>query len=314
MSNVLRVLVSNEADDHVGVSLFGQVPGVEVVTYDPNAASLSDQQRTAEVFLPPYRGSERPFPLVKQLPNLRLVQLLSAGVDEWKPHVPSGVMLANARGAHAGPVSEWILSAILTTYRRWPALIRYQDQHTWAHRLPGTDFETLRSKRVLVLGAGAIGTAVARLLPAFGATATLVGRTARANVCGVDELPALAGEHDILVVICPLTPDTERLVNAKILAAMPDGALLVNAGRGRIVDTEALVAELNSQRLRAALDVTDPEPLPADHPMWKCQGVIVSPHSARTVPETNRLCYKVAAEQVAMLACGETPSNLVSVR
>ncbi|MFC0439411.1 NAD(P)-dependent oxidoreductase [Kutzneria buriramensis] len=312
MSILLRVLVSNEAEDQVGVSLLDQVSGVEVITYDPTATRLSDQQRTADVFLPPYRGSERPIPLVKQLPNLRLVQLLSAGIDEWSPHVPHSVMLANARGAHAGPVSEWILSAILTTYRRWPALIRYQDQHTWAHRRPGTDFETLSGKRVLVLGAGAIGTAVTRLLPPFGATATLVGRTARDSVRGVDELPEMVSEHDVVVVICPLTPDTEGLIDAKILAAMPDGALLVNAGRGRIVDTDALVAELAAQRLRAALDVTDPEPLPADHPLWSCSGLIVSPHSARTVPGTNRLCYEVAAEQVAALARGETPSNVAA--
>jgi len=312
VSIVLRVLVSNETEDQVGVSLLDQVPGVEVITYDPTAISLSDQQRTADVFLPPYRGSERPIPLVEQLPNLRLVQLLSAGIDEWSPHVPPGVMLANARGAHAAPVSEWILSAILTTYRRWPALIRYQDQCTWAHRLPGTDFETLSGKRVLVIGAGAIGTAVARLLPPFGATATLVGRTARDDVRGVDELPDLVSEHDIVVVICPLTPDTEGLIDTKILAAMPDGALLVNAGRGRIVDTDALVAELAAQRLRAALDVTDPEPLPANHPLWSCSGLIVSPHSARTVPGTSRLCYAVAAQQVAALARGETPSNVAA--
>lgn len=312
MSIVLRALVSNEADDQVGVSLLEQVPGVEVITYDPTTGSLSDQQRMADVFLPPYRGSERPLPLVKQLPNLRLVQLLSAGIDEWSPHVPPGVMLANARGAHAAPVSEWILSAILTTYRRWPALLRYQGQRTWAHRLPGTDFETLSGKRVLVLGAGAIGTAVARLLPPFGATATLVGRTARDDVHGADELPELVSEHDIVVVICPLTPDTEGLIDAKILAAMPDGALLVNAGRGRIVDTDALVGELAAQRLRAALDVTDPEPLPAEHPLWNCPGLIVSPHSARTVPGTNRLCYEVAARQVAALAKGETPANVAA--
>ncbi|MFI9381080.1 NAD(P)-dependent oxidoreductase [Kutzneria sp. NPDC052558] len=237
------------------------------------------------------------------------MQLLSAGIDEWSPHVLSGAMLANARGAHAAPVSEWILSAILTTYRRWPALIRYQDQHTWAHRRPGTDFDTLSGKRVLVLGAGAIGTAVARLLPPFGATATMVGRTARAGVHGVDELPDLVAEHDIVVVICPLTPETDGLVDAKILAAMPDGALVVNAGRGRVVDTDALVTELTAQRLRAALDVTEPEPLPEDHPLWTCPGVIVSPHGARTVPGTNRLCYEVAAKQVAALARGETPPN-----
>jgi phosphoglycerate dehydrogenase-like enzyme len=234
------------------------------------------------------------------------VQLLTAGTDEWQPHVPADVLLINARGAVAGPVSEWVLAALLTLYRQWPALIRYQDAGVWAHRR----FDA--GKRALVVGAGPIGTAVARKLAAFDATTTLVARTARAGVHAAAELPGLLAHHDVAVLAAPLTTETAGLVDAAFLAAMPDGAVLVNAARGRIVDTDALAAELSRGRLRAALDVTDPEPLPAGHPLWHCQGVIISPHMARTVPGTPRLCYAVAADQLRQLLTGRLPTNTVT--
>jgi phosphoglycerate dehydrogenase-like enzyme len=238
-----------------------------------------------------------------------MVQLLSVGADEWSGDVPDDVILSSARGAHAGPVSEWVLSAILTQLRQWPALVRYQDAGTWAHRKVEAD--TLAAKRVLVVGAGSIGTATAGLLGALGAVATLVGSTARGDVHAASELPSLVGDHDVVVITAPLNDSTRGLVDKGFLAAMPDGAMLVNAGRGQIVDTDALVVELLAGRLRAALDVTDPEPLPAGHPLWSSPGVIISPHSARTVPGTNALCYSVAAEQIRAFMGGAVPSNAV---
>lgn len=308
----MRVLVSHEPDDAVGRQLLAEVPAVEVLPYDPTAGGLSPTQQAADVLIPPYRGSYRPRDLLKQLSALRMVQLLSAGADEWQSVVPAEVLLATARGAHARPVGEWVLAAILTQLRQWPALVRAQDQHVWAHRWFALD--TLAGKRVLVLGAGAIGAAVAELLRVFGAEATLIARTARPGVHPAADLPGLLGGHQILVIAAPLTPETDRLVNAEVLKRLPDGALVVNAGRGRIVDTDALVAEVAAGRLRAALDVTDPEPLPADHPLWALPGVIISPHSARTVPGTNELCYRVAVEQIEQLLAGRTPTNVVTVR
>jgi phosphoglycerate dehydrogenase-like enzyme len=291
------VLVSHEPDDQVGGRLLAALPDVQVLPYDPTTERLTGQQQAAEVLVPPYRGSHRPIGLLAQLPALRMVQLLSAGADEWQADVPADVLLSTARGAHARPVAEWVLSAILTQLRQWPALVRAQDEHIWAHRR--FELDTLADKRVLVLGAGAIGTATAELLRAFSARPTLVARSARPGVYPVTELGALLGEHQVLVITAPLTTETERLVDAAMLAALPDGALVVNAGRGRIVDTAALVDEVKSGRLRAALDVTDPEPLPADHPLWTSPGVIISPHSARTVPGTNELCYSGLADHPA---------------
>jgi len=289
------VLVSNETEDQVGVDLLSSIEGVEVVTYDPDQP-LPAEKRSAEVLIPPYSRSHRPIPLLKQLPNLRMVQLLSAGSDEWAADVSSHVTLSTAKGAHAGPVSEWVLSAILCLYRQWPALVRYQDNETWAKRR--VDADTLDRKRALIVGAGHIGTAVAERLAPFGATATLVARTARGDVHAAREIPDLLPDHQIVVITAPLTDETTGVVDKRFLAGMPDGALLINAGRGKIVDTDALVSELQSRRIRAALDVTDPEPPPKGHPLWTCPGVIISPHMARTVPGTNSLCYAVAAEQI----------------
>ncbi|WP_228688261.1 NAD(P)-dependent oxidoreductase [Amycolatopsis keratiniphila] len=301
------VLISTEVDDMVAHGMFRQLDDVEVVGYDPAARRLDNMQRRASIFVPPYRGTNRPMALMEQLPNLAMVQITAAGTDEWVNAVPDGVVLAGARGAHAGPVSEWVLSAILAQLRQWPTLVRYQDKNTWAHRK--FDADTLRGKRVLIVGAGSIGMATARLLDAFGANSTLVASVARDGIHGAVELPALVSGHQIVVITAPLNDATLNLVDKDFLAAMDDGALLVNAGRGKIVDTDALVEELRSERLRAALDVTEPEPLPEDHPIWKCTGVIISPHSARTVPGTNALCYAVAVDQVRTFLAGGVPSN-----
>lgn len=305
------ILVSSEPDDRDGYEYLNAVPGLTLAEYDPNDLRLDETQRAAELLMPPYRGSHRPLPLIKELPSLRMVQLLSAGVDEWRPKVPGHVVVASARGAHAGPVSEWVMSAILAQLRQWPALVRFQDERIWGHRR--FDADTIAGKRVLILGAGSIGSAVARKLGAFGATSTLVASKARDGVHGPADLLGLVPGHAIVVVTAPLTEGTLGLVDAKFLAVMDDGALLVNAGRGQIVDTSALVAELQTGRLRAALDVTDPEPLPADHPLWSCTTAIISPHAARTVPGTNRLCYEVAARQIAAFLEGGKPSNAAYV-
>jgi phosphoglycerate dehydrogenase-like enzyme len=150
-----------------------------------------------------------------------------------------------------------------------------------------------------------------RRLEASDATATLVGTTAREGVHGIDELPELLGEHDAVVLMVPLTDATTGLVDAEFLARMPDGAVLVNAARGKVVDTGALLAELESGRLRAALDVTEPEPLPPDHPLWTAPGLLLTPHTAGSVHGYPRRAYAVVAAEIARYAAGKEPANLV---
>ncbi|MFD5245651.1 NAD(P)-dependent oxidoreductase [Amycolatopsis sp. NPDC058340] len=303
-----KILVSCEPDDQTGVDLLSRFEDVEVLPYDPNKLELTADQQRAEILVVSFRGSHRPIPLIPQLPHLQMVQLLSAGTDEWAPHVPADVVLASARGGHAHSVSEWVLSAVLCLYRGWPALLDYQREGIWAHRKVTPD--TVSGKRALIIGAGHIGTASAERLRKMGATTTLVASTARDGVHDAGEIPNLIAGHDLVVIAAPITPETRRLVDQKFLASMPDGALLINAGRGEIVDTDALIAELRTGRLRAALDVTDPEPLPPGHPLFACPGVIISPHMSKNIPDTAQRCYGVAVQQIKTFLEGGVPSNI----
>jgi phosphoglycerate dehydrogenase-like enzyme len=164
---------------------------------------------------------------------------------------------------------------------------------------------------VLVVGAGDLGRELKRRLDTFDVTTTMVARQARDGVHGIDELPGLLPDHDAVVLMVPVTPATIGMVDAAFLAAMPDGAILVNGARGVVVDTDALLAELRSGRLRAALDVTDPEPLPEGHPLWTAPGLLLTPHVAGSVTGHRERAYAVVAAEVARFAAGKEPENLV---
>lgn len=288
-----------------GERALAQVPGVRAVRYDPQAPPPADGM-DAEVLIPPFLGAgqER---LVAALPRLRLIQLLTAGYDAWVDHVPPGVALSTARGAHGGSTAEWVLAVLLALRRELPRFVRLGDQARWAQQNTGT----LQGARVLVVGAGDVADQIARRLQPFDATTTLVGRRARDGVRGMDELADLLPGHDTVVLAVPLTSDTTGLVDADFLSRMPDGAILCNAARGPVVRTEALLAELNAGRLRAALDVTDPEPLPPDHPLWRAPGVLITPHVGGSVDGAMDRSFAVAAQQIAEFAAGREPPNLV---
>lgn len=292
-------------DEH-GMAALSGIDGVEVVRYDLDA-ELPEGAADAEVLVPSFLAGVEAVRLLDKLPNLRLVQLLTAGAEAWIGKVGEDTMLSTARGAHGASTAEWALGALLAIYRE---LIPF-DQDRRAARWSRHATETLQGKRVLVIGAGDLGQRMRRRLEASDATATLVGTTARDGVHGIDEVPDLLGDHDAVVLMVPLTEATTGMVDAEFLASMPDGAILVNAARGPVVDTDALVAELRSGRLRAALDVMDPEPLPPDHPLWTVDGLLLTPHVAGSVEGFAQRCYAVAAAQIARFAAGKEPANLV---
>jgi phosphoglycerate dehydrogenase-like enzyme len=252
-------------------------------------------------------GGALPDGLFEALPRLRLVQLTSAGAERFVGRLPEGVVLCNARGAHTPATAEWVLAATLAAQRGLPDLVRAQDAHRWE---PGTR-RSLVGARVLVVGAGDIGRTVARMLAGFDAEVTFVARTARDGVHSTDELPQLLPSADVVVLLVPVTPETTGLVDAAFLAAMPDGALLVNAARGVVVDTDALLAELARGRLRAALDVTEPEPLPEDHPLWSAPGLLLTPHVGGAVPQTAERAAAAVVAQVRRVLAGEELANVV---
>ena len=237
----------------------------------------------------------------------RLVQSPAIGFDGVSGVLPPGHQLANASGVHEDSTAELAVTLVLAAQRDLPFYVQAADQGRWATRIsPG-----LSGRTVLLLGVGGVGQAVEARLRPFGPEIVKVARAARDGVHGVDELPTLLPEADVVVVAVRLDDSTVRLVDAGFLARMRDGALLVNVARGAVVDTDAVVAETSTGRLRAALDVTDPEPLPPDHPLWRIPGVLVTPHVAGATPDaTPRMALLVRAQVDRMLA-GEPPLNVV---
>jgi phosphoglycerate dehydrogenase-like enzyme len=251
----------------------GLPDGLTIDVYDGSAAppeSLAD----VKFYVPPYMAGPHTVELVADMPALEVVQTLTAGVENVRPYVREGVTLCNARGVHDASTAELGVALILSSLRGIPEFVRAKADHRWADGRR----ESLADKRVLVVGAGSIGQALARRLAPFECEVTLVGRTARDAVAGIDQLADLLPAADVVVLLVPVTDETRGIVDAKFLARMKDGALLVNIARGPIVQADALLSELSSGRLRAALDVTDPEPLPPDDPLWDAPGLLVSPH------------------------------------
>lgn len=242
---------------------------------------------------PPALG-QRPLP---EMTHLEVVQTLSAGIDHVEPglrHLRPGVRLCNARGVHEASTAELTLTLILASLRGIPDFVRAQDKGEWL----GGFRPALADRNVLIVGYGSIGAAIEdRLVPFELARVARVARsertTARGEVHPLTELPALLPEADVVILSTPLTETTRHLVDSDFLARMKDGALLVNVARGPVVDTKALLAELETGRLTAALDVTDPEPLPREHPLWRAPGVLISPHvggpTSAFLPRAKRL-------------------------
>jgi phosphoglycerate dehydrogenase-like enzyme len=240
--------------------------------------------------------------------RLRVIQTLSAGVDWLVGRVPEHVMVCNARGVYDAPLAEWVVGAILAMQRGLVQSRDAQARHEWKAIEP----PELAGRRVVILGLGSIGTAIADRLRPFGVEVIGVGRTARDGVRGLADLDEVLRDAEILVNILPLTSETTGLLDARRLGLLPDGALLVNAGRGRTIETAALVEELQAGRLRAALDVTDPEPLPPDHPLWELPNVLLTPHMAGDSPASTIRAFELAGDQVRRFATGEPLINEVA--
>jgi phosphoglycerate dehydrogenase-like enzyme len=298
----LTVLVPSDHLDYAEAAIHGH----RLVPYRPGQPFPEDAAR-ADVLIPPFLSGAQLVERIAELPKLRMVQLLTVGAESWLGRLPDGVALSTARGAHSAATAEWVLAVLLAGYRELPSFLADAAHGRWRPR--ATD--GLFGKRVLVIGAGDVGSRVASRLLACDAEVTMVGRRGGDGVHPVRELPALLPAHDAVVLIVPLTEETRGMVDAAFLAAMPDGAMLVNAARGPVVHTDALLAELTGGRLRAALDVTDPEPLPPDHPLWTAPNVIITPHVGGSVFGLYQRAYRVAAAQIAALADGRQPDNLV---
>ncbi|MGD1220289.1 MULTISPECIES: 2-hydroxyacid dehydrogenase [Streptomyces] len=263
-------------------------------------------------YMKPPAVSQRPMP---GMTSVQVVQTLSAGVDHVLPslgHLRPGVRLCNARGVHEASTAELTLALILASLRGIPDFVRGQDKGEWRSGFR----PALADKSVLIVGYGSIGAAIEdRLAPFEVARVARVARSERTMARGLvhplTELPALLPEADVVVLSTPLTKDTRGLVDAEFLARMKDGALLVNVARGPVVDTKALLAELESGRLTAALDVTDPEPLPQGHPLWHAPGVLISPHVGGPTSAFMPRAKRLLADQLNRFVNREPLRNVV---
>jgi len=282
-----------------------------------------------DVWIPdPY--STRALRVWPHLRGVRLILSLMAGT-EWIPSlVGPHVTICNARGAHNICTAEWTLTAILAMLKYVPLYLDIQRSGDWRRRSeasrlyqdlthdrriyhPPVKLEELTGKTVLLVGHGSIGKDIERLLDPFHVHILRVARTARTTplVHAVSELDALIPQADVIVLILPLTQESKGLIGAPQFALMRQGALLVNAARGGIVQTDPLVEALNSGRIRAALDVTDPEPLPVDHPLWHCPNLFITPHIGGSSPQFDARALKVAADELRRYINGEPMQNVV---
>ncbi|QHK21748.1 hydroxyacid dehydrogenase [Pseudarthrobacter psychrotolerans] len=281
--------------------------GVELFLWDLTGPAPAEQ---FDIVVPPYMGGAGALRALDSV-DVRLVQSQLIGYDGVEAVLPAGCLFANAAGVHETSTAELAVGMMIASQRGIPDFVRSAASTTWDHR----ERPSLADRRVLLVGYGGVGKAIeARLLPFETEVTRLASRGRegeRGRIHGIDSLYEQLPLHDIVVVSVPLSEQTRHLVDARFLAAMPDGALLVNVARGPVADTEAVLRETASGRLRAALDVTEPEPLPSDHPLWTVPGVLITPHvggaSSAMLPRVARLIRK----QIGLLQAGQEPVNVV---
>ncbi|MEW1835087.1 2-hydroxyacid dehydrogenase [Microbacterium sp. NPDC079995] len=283
------------------------IDGAEVFVWKMDAASPRPR---IDIVVPPYMASGSPLPWLEGI-EVGLVQGQSIGYEGIEERLPAGVLFANATTVHETSTAELAIALTLTAQRGIDRFVRAQDAREWR------PFQAtgLADRRVLVLGYGGVGKAVAARLAPFEVDLVAVASTARdedgVHVHAAEELPELLPSVDIVIATLPGGAATRHIVDDAFLTALPEGALIVNVGRGSLIDTDALVAHVRTRGIRAALDVTDPEPLPADHPLWTLDGVIIAPHVGGATDAMHPRVVRLLRRQIGHLLAGEEPENVV---
>ena len=249
--------------------------------------------------------------VIPRLEGLQVVQSMAAGVDALLPSIPRGVTLCDGAGIHDVPVAEWVVMVILAMAHNLPAHVAAQQSRRWQRSGPEPGGDDLEGSTVLIVGYGSIGRAVEARLAPFGVRFLRVTRRQREGTHALADLPRLLPQADTVVILLPLTPETRKMVDERFLAAMRTQALLVNPARGAVVDTDALTTAVQAGRIRAALDVTDPEPLPDGHPLWSAPGALITPHVAGSVRKVFDRAWQLVADQVGRFAAAEPLRNVV---
>jgi phosphoglycerate dehydrogenase-like enzyme len=281
--------------------------GVTHLPTDGIAPAASDLD-SIEFYVPRYMGGPAAIAMIPEMKNLKVIQSPNAGVDDVLKIRPEGVILCNAAGVHDASTAELAVALSIASRRGFAAFARDQVDQRWGHER----MSSLTDSNIAIVGYGNIGKTIARMLGNFEVTITAFSKSGRDGALTLDNFDRLIPTFDVIILIVPLNDQTHHLMNAKRLALMKDGGALINVARGPVVDTDALIAELNSGRITAGLDVTDPEPLPAGHPLWSAKNVIITPHvggdSAAFIPRGRKL----VEEQLARFASGQPLLHIVA--
>lgn len=261
-----------------------------------------------EIYVPKYMGGAKSLAVIKQMPKLELIQVLTAGFDDVLPYLPTGVTLANARGLHDLSTAELTLTLILASKANISKMMAAQQNHIWLRDVRPSIIDA----KVAIVGYGSVGQEIARVLRPFTYNITGYTRSGSNETHLMSDLDSQLGTYDIVILITPLTNETKGLFDLRRMKLMKPGALLVNMARGPVVVTEDLVSILSSGHIQAAVDVTDPEPLPADHPLWDAPNLLISPHVGGNSTAFPGRAKKLIAAQLNRLAHGEPIENVVA--
>jgi phosphoglycerate dehydrogenase-like enzyme len=283
------------------------VPDGVTLLSSPDGLPTAEQRARITFYVPRYLGGRGALEPVKDMPHLTVLQVPNAGFDDAAEYLPPGATLCNARGVHDESTAELAVSLALAGRRGFAGFAVGHREHRWQ----GSRQPSLTDSRIAVVGHGSIGSTIVRMLSGFAATVTPFSRRGTGGARPVAELAGAIADFDVVILVLPLTDQSAGLFDAEMLARMHDGALLVNVARGGIVETDALVAELASGRLRAAVDVTDPEPLPADHPMWDAPNCLITPHVGGNTTAFEPRMRRLITDQLRRLAGGEPLENAV---
>jgi len=300
-------LVVTVPTEELAAGLQPVADGVELLLWPMDSPAPRDE---IDIVVPPYMSMAEILPRLADV-RTRLVQSQSIGYEGIADHLPPGHVFANASSVHETSTAELALALALASQRRLPTYVRAQDERRWAPKFSAS----LADRRVLLLGYGGVGKAVAARLAPFEVDLTVVASSARDEdgmpVHGVDELPELLPRAEIVIVTLPGGESTHHIIDDAALSALPDGALVVNVGRGPLIDTDALVDHVRRGRVRVALDVTDPEPLPEDHPLWSLPGALIVPHVGGASSAMKPRAIRLIRTQIERMLAGEPPLNVV---
>ena len=258
-------------------------------------------------YVPTYMSGRKGLLYTEKMSKLEILQVPNAGYDDALEFLRPGMTLCNARGVHDASTAELAVGLSIAVRRGFNDFVRAQDRGEWIHRR----YASLNDSKIAIIGFGSIGKTVAKYLSVYDVEITGYSRSGSDGSKKISELDNEIGTYDIIILVLPLTDESRNMFDAARLAKMKDGALLVNVARGPIVNTEALLAELNAKRLFAGLDVTDPEPLPGDHPLWKAPQCIIAPHVGGDSTAFESRGQRLVEEQLARLASGAGLENII---